>query len=108
MNSGGMGSGGRAAPGRTLEVLFAATLLLSAFLLFSVQPLLGRMLLPVFGGSPGVWTTALVFFQGMLLVGYVVAHLSARKLSLGGQIGLETSKGGTGFWFTIPRTTGHS
>lgn len=57
-----------------MTVLFRATLFLSALLLFSVQPMMGKMLLPVFGGAPAVWQTALVFFQAMLLAGYAYAH----------------------------------
>ena len=79
-------SSGSGATGLGLGTLYAATLLLSAFLLFSVQPMVGRIVLPILGGSPAVWTTALVFFQGALLLGYVVAHLSARRLALGKQI----------------------
>ncbi len=60
--------------------LFAITLILSAFLLFSVQPLFSKMVLPLLGGSPGVWNTAMVFFQAMLLGGYAYAHLSTKFL----------------------------
>jgi len=54
---------------------------LSAFLLFGVQPYAARLLLPRFGGSPAVWTTSLVFFQGLLLAGYAYAHLGALRAS---------------------------
>jgi hypothetical protein len=70
----------KAAPGlvglsdRATTPLFAATLALSAFLMFSVQPLFGKMVLPVLGGSPAVWSVALVFFQAVLLLGYLYAH----------------------------------
>ncbi len=57
---------------------FAATLFVSAGLLFVVQPMLARMLLPRFGGTPAVWNTCLVFFQAALLVGYTYAHLLGR------------------------------
>lgn len=63
-----------------MTTLFSVTLFLSALLLFSVQPMMGKMLLPVFGGAPAVWQTALVFFQAMLLGGYAYAHLSSRWL----------------------------
>ena len=43
-------------------------------LLFSVQPMIGKMVLPIFGGTPAVWNTCLVFFQGTLLCGYLLAH----------------------------------
>lgn len=55
-------------------LIFAMTIFLGAFLLFQVQPLLGRFLLPWFGGSPEVWTTCMLFFQIFLLAGYAYAH----------------------------------
>jgi len=65
--------------GRALYVAFAVTTGLSAFLLFLVQPLISKAILPWFGGGPGVWTTAMLFFQLVLLAGYAYAHgLSAR------------------------------
>jgi len=60
---------------------YAASIFLSAFLLFLVQPMVARMLLPRFGGSPAVWSTALVFFQVALLLGYAYAHWSAVRLT---------------------------
>jgi hypothetical protein len=54
--------------------VFAGTLCLSAMLLFSVQPMFTKMVLPLLGGSPGVWSVAMVFFQAMLLAGYAYAH----------------------------------
>ncbi len=59
---------------------FAATIALSAFLLFSVEPLVGRLTLPTFGGTPAVWATVLFFFQAVLLVGYAYGHVSATWL----------------------------
>ena len=59
---------------------FAAALFLSATLMFAVQPMFTRMVLPVLGGSPGVWSVAMVFFQGTLLLGYLHAHLLTRHL----------------------------
>ena len=56
----------------------AATIFLSAFLLFQVQPLLGRYLLPWFGGMPEVWTACMLFFQVFLLAGYAYAHALSR------------------------------
>ena len=61
--------------------LFALAVFVSAFLLFQVQPLIGRYVLPWFGGSPGVWTTALLFFQVLLFLGYAYSHLTSRFLS---------------------------
>lgn len=61
-------------------LLYALAVALSAFLLFLVQPIAARSILTWFGGAPAVWTTCLVFFQGMLLFGYVYAHvLSSRS-----------------------------
>lgn len=61
--------------------LYAITIFLGAFLLFGVQPLIGRFLLPWFGGTPEVWTTCMLFFQIFLLAGYAWSHLSIRFFS---------------------------
>ena len=66
-----------------LGALFAVTIFLGAFLLFQVQPLIGRFLLPWFGGTPEVWTTCMLFFQIFLLGGYLYAHSLARMKRLG-------------------------
>src|SRR4051794_28034046 len=63
--------------------LFAATLFASALLLFVVQPMFTKMVLPMLGGAPSVWSVAMVFFQAALLAGYAYAHLLARSLSVG-------------------------
>ncbi|MBZ5621486.1 MAG: fused MFS/spermidine synthase [Acidobacteriia bacterium] len=55
-------------------VLYALTILVSAFLLFQVQPVIAKIILPWFGGSAAVWTTCLLFFQMVLLLGYLYAH----------------------------------
>ncbi len=60
--------------------VYTAALTLSAFLLFVVQPLYGKMVLPLLGGSPAVWNTAMLFFQIALLAGYAYAHVGARLL----------------------------
>jgi len=65
--------------------LYALTIFIGAFLLFQVQPLIGKYILPWFGGSPGVWTTCLLFFQTALLVGYAYAHYTSRRLKPGTQ-----------------------
>lgn len=65
-----------------LGVPLALTVLLSAFLLFQVQPLMSKQILPWFGGSPSVWTTAMLFFQCLLFAGYAYAHVLARYLTL--------------------------
>jgi SAM-dependent methyltransferase len=59
-------------------VLHAGTIFLSSFLLFLVQPLIARLILPWFGGSAAVWTTCMLFFQALLLAGYAYAHLLTR------------------------------
>jgi hypothetical protein len=59
---------------------FALTIFTGAFLLFLVQPLIGKFILPWFGGSPAVWTTCLLFFQVFLLCGYAYAHVCTRWL----------------------------
>jgi hypothetical protein len=53
---------------------FPVTVFLSAFLLFQIQPIVARRLLPEFGGTPAVWSTCLLFFQAVLLAGYIYAH----------------------------------
>src|SRR5256885_2537730 len=55
-------------------ILYAVTIFLSAFLLFQVQPLIAKVILPWFGGSAAVWTTCMLFFQLLLLGGYAYAH----------------------------------
>lgn len=60
-------------------LLFSTTLFLSAALMFAVQPMFGRMVLPMLGGSPSVWNTVMVFYQLTLLVGYAYAHALSRR-----------------------------
>src|SRR6185436_17915699 len=61
-------------------LLYALTILVSAFLLFQVQPVIAKIILPWFGGSAAVWTTCLLFFQLVLLLGYLYAHAVIRYL----------------------------
>jgi hypothetical protein len=68
-------------PGTLCLALFATTMFLSAFLLFSMEPMVAKMILPLLGGAPAVWNTCLVFFQAVLLAGYFYAHVSAQLLS---------------------------
>ncbi len=70
---------------------FALTIFTSAFLLFQVQPLLSKQILPWFGGSPAVWTTAMLFFQSLLCLGYFYAHAVSRYLSRAWQARLHLS-----------------
>lgn len=64
-----------------LSLHYGLTIFLSAFLLFQVQPLIGKMILPWFGGSASVWTTCMLFFQATLLFGYVYSHWIVKALS---------------------------
>jgi hypothetical protein len=69
--------------------LFAATLFANAALLFSVEPMFTKMVLPLLGGTPAVWNTCLLFFQTALLAGYLYAHLAARWLTHPRQVALH-------------------
>jgi hypothetical protein len=64
-----------------LIFLFSGTLFLSASLIFVLQPLFGKLMLPLLGGSPAVWSTCMVFYQMLLFVGYLYAHFLSTKLS---------------------------
>jgi hypothetical protein len=61
-------------------ILYAVTIVVSAFLLFQVQPLIAKIILPWFGGSAAVWTTCMLFFQSVLVLGYLYAHTTMRHL----------------------------
>lgn len=69
--------------------LFAGTIFLGAALLFLVQPMIARMILPLLGGSPSVWNGCMLFFQGALLAGYLYAHLVGSMRRLGPQTALH-------------------
>jgi hypothetical protein len=75
----------------TVLPAFAATVFLSAGLMFLVEPMVAKMVLPRLGGSPAVWSTCLVFFQAVLLLGYAYAHAMARLLSRPAQILVHVS-----------------
>jgi hypothetical protein len=75
---------------RYADLLFGATIFLSAFLLFSVEPLVAKRILPWYGGSAAVWSTCLVFFQTALLVGYWYARLLTQYADLRMQVQLHT------------------
>lgn len=66
--------------------IYPATTFLSACLMFTLQPLFAKILTPLMGGTPAVWNTALVFYQGTLLIGYFYAHFIATRLSLRNQL----------------------
>src|SRR5882672_12740686 len=65
---------------RRSMLVYAATIFLSAFLLFQVQPMIAKFILPWFGGSAAVWSAALLFFQLVLLAGYFYAYVVIRYL----------------------------
>lgn len=92
--------------GRT--ALFVVAIATSAFLLFSLELLTGRLVLPTFGGSPAVWTTALAFFTAVLFLGYLYAHLVAARLSsrVGGVVQLVIGCVATAALVLAPRDIG--
>lgn len=71
--------------GRAEQLPFALATLLGAFLVFQVQPIISKCVLPWFGGTPAVWTTCMLFFQLLLFAGYVYAHVLRTYLRLGHQ-----------------------
>ena len=70
-------------------ILFGVTIFVGAGLLFLVQPMFARMALPLLGGAPGVWNTAMVFYQAVLLCGYAYAHVTTRWLGARRQAALH-------------------
>ncbi|WP_339914556.1 fused MFS/spermidine synthase [uncultured Brevundimonas sp.] len=74
---------------RLVPLLFTLTIFTSAALVFVVQPIVTRLVLPMLGGSPSVWNTAMVFFQAALLAGYAYAHLLQRIGSMRVQLGVH-------------------
>lgn len=72
-----------------VPILFVATIFLSASLLFFVQPMFARIVLPTIGGSPAVWTTAMLFFQTVLIAGYLYAHLLTRHVAPRAQLAIH-------------------
>jgi hypothetical protein len=69
-----------------VPLLFGVTMFVSATLLFLVQPMVGKMILPLLGGTPSVWNTCMVFFQALLLLGYFYAHITSTKLTPKAQV----------------------
>lgn len=72
-------------------MLLPFTIFLSAFLLFQVQPMIGRLVLPWFGGGPAVWTNCMLFFQSVLLAGYAYAHWLGSRRNHRLQAGVHTA-----------------
>jgi len=77
---------GTAARPRGAAVLYGAAVFVAAFLLFQVEPIMGRLVLPWFGGSAAVWTVVVMFFQFVLVLGYLYAHLLVRYVRPGRQM----------------------
>src|SRR5439155_1740080 len=74
---------------RMLLIVYATTIFLTASLLFVVQPMFAKMVLPLLGGSPAVWNTCLVFYQAALLAGYLYAHATTSWLGVRRQAALH-------------------
>ncbi|HSW61885.1 MAG TPA: fused MFS/spermidine synthase [Dissulfurispiraceae bacterium] len=74
-----------------LPILFSLTLFMSATLIFIVQPMVAKMILPLLGGTPAVWNTCMMFFQALLLGGYAYAHVSSSRLLVGKQVMLHAA-----------------
>jgi hypothetical protein len=72
-----------------VRILYGTTIFVGASLLFLVQPMFARMALPLLGGAPAVWNTAMVFYQAALLAGYAYAHWLTRRLGGRGQAGVH-------------------
>ncbi|MEY3289217.1 MAG: hypothetical protein RLZZ419_1459 [Pseudomonadota bacterium] len=75
----------------SLIILFAGTLFTSASLMFVLQPLFGKLLLPLLGGSPAVWNTCMVFYQTILFLGYLYAHTISTRFSQHRQIQIHAA-----------------
>src|SRR3954453_23190477 len=95
-------------PVRLLLPGFAATLFLSAGLLFVVQPMVTAMILPALGGSPSVWNTCLCFFQAVLLAGYAYAHWLANRFDGRAQALIHGAVLGVSMLFLPIDLTGHA
>src|SRR5690242_10948117 len=71
--------------------IFVITIFVSAFLLFLVQPIVGKLILPKLGGTPQVWNTCMVFFQSVLLLGYAYTHTVSTRLRLRQQLAVHSA-----------------
>ena len=97
----GRGADAATSYGRGDAALFALTLFLSAALLFTVEPMFAKMVLPLLGGAPAVWNACLVFYQAALLAGYLYAHLSLKWLGARRQAVLHLALLGLA-WIVLP------
>ncbi len=89
------------------QMLFVVAILASSFLIFLVQPMVGKRILPWFGGTPGVWTLCLAFYQTVLFVGYAYAHLLIRFAGPFAQLGIHALVVGAAF-VALPVLPGNS
>lgn len=87
----------------SLVTVFTLSIFLSAALLFSVQPMFSKLALPLLGGAPNVWNTAMVFFQAMLLAGYLYAHYLSKFFQMRVQVLIHALVSSLGLLF-IPLT----
>lgn len=97
-------------PGFGVLALFTGTLFASAALLFAVQPMLAKMVLPLLGGTPAVWNTCTVFFQAALLAGYAYAHGTFRLFGVRRQAAIHLGLGLTPLLLlpvTLPEASNH-
>jgi hypothetical protein len=81
--------GVQALPARLITALFAGTLFTSASLIFIVEPMFGKLVLPRLGGAPAVWNTCMVFYQAVLLAGYLYAHALTTRCRIPGQVAIH-------------------
>lgn len=86
---------------RSVQLLFVTAILASSFLIFLVQPMVGKRILPWFGGTPSVWTLCLAFYQTTLFLGYAYAHLLIRFASSPAQVSIHALLVGAAF-FALP------
>jgi hypothetical protein len=98
-NSAAMTNQSTATSERSVLALFMATMFVGAGLLFWIQPMFAKMVLPLLGGSPAVWNTAMVFFQAALLAGYAYAHWLSRRFEWRTQLLVHLIVLATAFWF---------
>ncbi len=71
-----------------MTIIFSITIFLSAFLIFSVQPMIGKMVIPIYGGAPSTWNVCMFFFQVTLLAGYTYAHFAMKYFSFKRQVSI--------------------
>lgn len=90
-------------------LVYLLAIFLSAALLFLVQPMAAKLVLPILGGSPSVWNTTMVFFQALLLLGYLYSHLVTKKLPRLAQGAVHAAVIGAGAWMlpiALPKAVG--